>query len=33
RYPECKGTVNIGTGKKKSPGKSAKTRTATTKTA
>lgn len=31
RYPECKGTVNIGTGKKKSPGKSAKPRAATVK--
>ncbi|MDU8543653.1 DNA topoisomerase III [Pseudomonas syringae group sp. J248-6] len=29
RYPECKGTVNIGTSKKKTPGKSAKPRAAT----
>ncbi|MCK9749762.1 DNA topoisomerase III [Pseudomonas syringae pv. syringae] len=29
RYPECKGTVNIGTGKKKSSGKSAKPRAVT----
>ena len=31
RYPECKGTVNIGTAKKKSPGKSAKPRAANAK--